>query len=86
MPLPARFGFWAVQEGVIVEVLVREATTPLYKKIGQALEAQEVPVWELRLVEDPGELEHPLPLRCDLKETLFDPRSLFERPTATRES
>jgi phenylacetate-CoA ligase len=81
VPLPARCGFWAVQEGVIVEVLVREANTALYRKIGQCLEAQGVPVWELRLVEDPNQLQRPLPLRCDLKEILFDSRSLFERQT-----
>jgi len=62
--------------------LVREANDALFKKIGQCLEEQSVPVQELRLVEDPGQLQHPLPLRCDLREALFGSRSLFERPTA----
>ncbi len=82
VPLPARCGFWAVPGGVIVEVLVRQANAVLYHKIGQSLEEQRVPVQELRLVEDPSQLQHPLPLRCDLREALFDSRSLFERPTA----
>ena len=82
VPLPARCGFWAVPGGVGVEVLVREANAVLYHKISQCLEEQSVPVQELRLVEDASQLQHPLPLRCDLREALFDSRSLFERPTA----
>ena len=82
VPLPARCGFWAVPGGIVVEVLVRQANDALHRKIGQCLEEQNVPVQELRLVEDPSQLQHPLPLRCDLREALFDSRSLFERPTA----
>jgi hypothetical protein len=36
-----------------------------------SLEERSVPVRELNLVEHRGELRHPLPLRCDLKETAF---------------
>ncbi len=81
VPLPARCGFWAVSEGIIVEGVAQnhDAARP---KIRQSLEEQGVPVQELRLMEDPGQLQHPLPLRCDLREALFDSRSLFERPTA----
>jgi len=82
VPLPARCGFWAVPGGVVVEVLVREANDALRRKIGHCLEEQSVPMQELRLTEDPNQLQHPLPLRCDLKEALFDSRSLFERPQA----
>jgi phenylacetate-CoA ligase len=82
IPLPARCGFWAVPGGVAVEVFVRQANDALYQKLGQCLEKQSVPVQELRLVEDPGQLQHPLPLRSDLREAQFDSRSLFERPAA----
>jgi phenylacetate-CoA ligase len=82
VPLPARCGFWAMPGGVAVEVFVREATAALRQKIGQRLEEQNVAIQELHLVEDSNQLQHPLPLRCDLREALFDSRSLFERPTA----
>ena len=80
VPLPARGGFWAAPKGVVVEVWVRKADNSIRHKIGQRLEEQGVPLQELRLVEDPSQLQHPLPLRCDLKEVLFDSPSLFERP------
>jgi phenylacetate-coenzyme A ligase PaaK-like adenylate-forming protein len=82
VPLPARCGFWAMNGGVAVEVLVQKAEAAIRHKIGQCLEEQSVPLKELRLVEDSSQLQHPLPLRCDLREALFDSRSLFERPIA----
>ena len=82
VPLPARCGFWAVPGGVVVEILVRETNDVLHRRIGESLEERSVPVQELRLVKDPSQLQHPLPLRCDLREALFDSRSLFERPIA----
>ena len=80
VPLPARCGFWAVPGGVAVEVLVRNAEAAVQHKIGQSLEEHGVPVKELYMWEDLVQLQHPLPLRCDLREASFDSRSLFERP------
>lgn len=79
VPLPARCGFWAVSGGVAVEVVVRTVDGPIRTRIGQCLEEQGVPVRELHLVEDPRQLQRPLPLRCDLREIVFDSHSLFER-------
>ncbi|HET9909512.1 MAG TPA: AMP-binding protein [Anaerolineales bacterium] len=73
VPLPARCGFWSVPGGVAVEVLVRKAESSIHKKIEQNLEEHSVPIKELHLVENPSQLKHPLPLRCDLKEALFTP-------------
>ena len=78
VPLPARCGFLAVPGGVAVEVLVRETDPISRNKIWQSLEEQKVPVLELNLVEAANQLRNPLPLRCDLRENSFEPRSLFE--------
>jgi phenylacetate-coenzyme A ligase PaaK-like adenylate-forming protein len=78
VPLPARCGFWTTKGGLAVEVAVRSVDSSIRNRIGQALEEQGVPLRELSLVEDPDQLQHPLPLRCDLREILFDSRSLFE--------
>ena len=72
VPLPARCGFWAISEGVVVETLVRKIEPSIRQKIGRCLEEQGVPVRELHLVEDVNQLQHPLPLRCDLREASFD--------------
>lgn len=74
VPLPSRCGFWAVGGGVAVEVLVRRDTAAARRKIGECLEARGIPVRELHVRTDPSELEQPLPLRCDLRETSFKPR------------
>jgi len=71
VPLPARCGFWAVSGGVGVEVVVRAATPLVRGKLESALEAQGVPLCGLRLLEDLRQLQHPLPLRCDLREDSF---------------
>jgi len=68
IPLPARYGFWAVQGGVAVEVVARSAGARTRSAVGDALEAAGIPLRELHVVEDPSDLRHPLPLRCDLKE------------------
>jgi phenylacetate-CoA ligase len=73
VPLPARCGFWAVPGGVAVEVRVRSATPAVHRAVEHSLEDHGVSVRELRLVEDPRELRHPLPFRCDLKEASFGP-------------
>ena len=71
VPLPARFGYWAVPNGVAVEVVVRADTAGVRRQVETALGNQGVPVQELRLVLDPGQLHRPFPLRCDLRELTF---------------
>jgi phenylacetate-coenzyme A ligase PaaK-like adenylate-forming protein len=71
LALPARCGFWAEPGGVVVEILAQGGGASLRRKIGLSLEGQGVPLWELVLVEDPGRLRRPLPLRCDLREASF---------------
>ena len=72
VPLPARYGFWAVPGGVGVEVVVRSSAEPRVRRaIETRLEERGVPVRELNLVEHRGELQRPVPLRCDLKEASF---------------
>jgi phenylacetate-CoA ligase len=68
VPLPARYGFWAVPGGVAVEVVARSTGARARSAVGAALEARGVPLRELHVVADRDELTHPLPLRCDLKE------------------
>jgi phenylacetate-coenzyme A ligase PaaK-like adenylate-forming protein len=72
VPLPARYGFWAVPGGVAVEVVVRRGAEPSVRRaIETRLEERDVPVRELNLVEHLSELRRPVPLRCDLKESAF---------------
>jgi len=89
VPLPARCGFWAVPGGVAVEVVTREGDRPVARRaIADQLEARQVPLRELHLRGHPGELQHPLPLRCDLRETSFRggtaERRLDQIPLCTR--
>lgn len=71
VPLPARCGFWSDMDGVAVEAVVRTATPAVRRRIEAALEEQNVPLTALHLVEDRCQLQHPLPLRCDLREDSF---------------
>jgi phenylacetate-CoA ligase len=72
VPLPARYGFWAVPGGVAVEVVTRRGGEPRVRRaIETRLEERGVPVRELNLVEHRGELRRPVALRCDLKESTF---------------
>jgi hypothetical protein len=71
VPLSARCGFWAVPGGVAVDVVVREDTPEARHAIARALDEQGVPVQALDLVTEPGQVRCPLPLRCDLHETMF---------------
>jgi phenylacetate-CoA ligase len=72
VPLPARYGFWAVPGGVAVEVVARRSAEPRVRRaIETRLGERGVPVRKLNLVEHRGELRRPLPLRCDLKESAF---------------
>ena len=77
-PLPARYGFWAVPGGVAVEVVAPD-TQSTRRCIEVQLEAQGVPVRQLHLVPNPTSLQQPRPLRCDLREQIFTPRT----PTGT---
>jgi phenylacetate-CoA ligase len=71
VPLPARYGCWAVPGGVAVEVVTRENTPGIHRRIETSLEERGVPVRELRLVEDRRQLRQPMPLRGDLSEQAF---------------
>jgi phenylacetate-coenzyme A ligase PaaK-like adenylate-forming protein len=79
VPLPARFGFWAVPGGVVVEVVVRQNTPGVYRQLEQSLAEWGVPVQELHLLADHSQLRRPFPLRGDLREGTFDSLS---RPQA----
>jgi phenylacetate-coenzyme A ligase PaaK-like adenylate-forming protein len=80
VPLPARYGFWAVPGGVAVEVLARQDGAAARRTIGEALEARGVPLRALRVVTERRELERPVPLRCDLRETGFDSAAPSDGP------
>jgi hypothetical protein len=73
LPLPARYGFWAVSGGVAVEVVARQDTPAVRGAIEHSLAEHGVPVQALHLLEEPGHLQHPRALRCDLRETSFRP-------------
>ncbi|HET8682848.1 MAG TPA: AMP-binding protein, partial [Micromonosporaceae bacterium] len=71
VPLPARYGFRAVPGGVAVEVVARHDGAAARRAIAAALEGRGVPLRALRVVAEPNELQRPVPLRCDLRETGF---------------
>ena len=71
VPLPARYGFWAVPGGVGVEVVARTDSIGTRRRIERSLDDHGIPVRELRLVLDRQRLKHPLPLRCELREMAF---------------
>jgi phenylacetate-CoA ligase len=71
VPLPARYGYWAVPGGIAVEAVVRSNTAETRRRIDDALHQRGVPVRSLRLVESPAELERPLRLRADMREGSF---------------
>jgi len=71
VPLPARCGFWSEPSGVAVEVVARGDRTIVKRKIASALEERGVPLRELHLLEDKGQLTQPYPWRGDLRETSF---------------
>ena len=68
VPLPSRYGFWAISDGVAVEVLVRDDTPAVRQSLETRLLEQGVPLSKLYLVTHPEQLHHALPLRCDLHE------------------
>ncbi|HEY7126558.1 MAG TPA: AMP-binding protein [Ktedonobacterales bacterium] len=85
VPLPARYGYWAVPGGVAVEVVVREATQQVRRHIETGLEEQGVPLQALHLREDRSQLQHPMPLRGDLREHTFGPLTL-DHPLSSERS
>ncbi len=72
VPLPARYGYWPVPQGVAVEVVVRQDTCSARHRIQTSLEERGVPLQALYLREDRDQLQHPIPLRGDLREHVFD--------------
>jgi phenylacetate-CoA ligase len=81
--LPARYGFWAAPRGVAVEVVARGDAPSIRHAIERRLEERGVPIRELHLVENRTALQRPVPLRCDLKEVLFDMPSAHQVPLAS---
>ena len=70
VPLPARWGLWAEEDGVGVEVVVRDDDGSTRRRVAERLE-RSVPLRALRVVADAGALEHAVPLRTDLREHSF---------------
>lgn len=85
VPLPARYGFWAVPGGVAVEVVVRQAILEARRRIETSLEERGVPLQELHLREDRSQLQHPIPLRGDQREHTFSMLTR-DRPLAAEAS
>jgi phenylacetate-coenzyme A ligase PaaK-like adenylate-forming protein len=86
VPLPARYGFWAVPGGVAVEVVVRQVTQQAHSRIETSLLERGVPVQDLHLREERGQLQHPIPLRGDLREHTFSPPLTRERSSSDEAS
>jgi len=78
VPLPARFGFWAVPGGVAVEVVVRRIAGAR-QQIEQSLADWGAPLQALHLRTDRGQLQQPFPLRADLRELSFDSLATGDR-------
>jgi phenylacetate-coenzyme A ligase PaaK-like adenylate-forming protein len=77
VPLPARFGFWAVHGGVAVEAVVRHNTASVRHQLEHSLAEWGVPVQELHLLTDRTQLRQPYPLRGDLREGMFGSPSML---------
>jgi phenylacetate-CoA ligase len=71
VPLPARFGLRAADEGgVSVEIVARDDDGQTRRRIATAL-GRRIPLRALRVVADPALLEDPVLLRTDLREHSF---------------
>lgn len=84
VPLPVRCGFRAVPGGIEVEVVTWRDTPSVRRTIAWRLEEQGIPLRALHLVDDPGKLRNPAPLRCDLRESVFAPQEHTARPLLRR--
>jgi phenylacetate-CoA ligase len=85
VPLPARYGTWAVPGGVAVEVVTESSTAKVRRDIEGMLGQSGVPLRELWLCEHSSELRHPRVLRCDHKEARMAPvRGVTARAMAAR--
>lgn len=71
LPLPARCGFWAQEDGVAVEVATPQTPNCLRQRLEESLFAHGVPLRSLHLVAHPAQLKQPLPWRGDLHEHTF---------------
>lgn len=65
VPLPARCGFWADGNAVVVEVVAPGADGRTRARIAESLEAQGLRLAALHLRDRADELERPYPRRCD---------------------
>jgi phenylacetate-coenzyme A ligase PaaK-like adenylate-forming protein len=69
VPLPARYGLRSCGDRVVVEAVVRNHTDAEARRdVLEGLLDTGVPLRELRLLDDPGQLSRPMPLRGDLCE------------------
>jgi acyl-CoA synthetase (AMP-forming)/AMP-acid ligase II len=69
VPLPARYGLRSGGNDVVVEAVVRDnANAEARRDVGARLLDGGVPLRELRLLDDPGQLSRRMPLRGDLRE------------------
>jgi phenylacetate-coenzyme A ligase PaaK-like adenylate-forming protein len=71
VPLPARYAARAVDGGLAIELLVREATRSNEQRVREALDQAGVPIRSLRLVENRLRLQSPLSRRSDRREPAF---------------
>lgn len=69
--LPAAYGFYAVENGVGVEVVVRETSPSTHAQIAERLEAAGIPLQELVLRASADELTSAYPQRGNLREYTF---------------
>lgn len=65
VPLPARCGFWARDDAVVVEVVAPGAGAAARARIAESLERQGLRLAALHLRDTPDALEQPYPRRCD---------------------
>ncbi len=80
VPLPARYGVSALPGGVAVEVVARGGAPGVRRTIETSLQERGIPVRELRLLADRSQLQHPMPLRGDLREQGFRPTVMENKP------
>jgi phenylacetate-coenzyme A ligase PaaK-like adenylate-forming protein len=71
VPLPARYGCWAVGNGVAVEVVTRDTARDTRSRVMASLLEQGAPVREVYLRERRADLRNPPLLRGDLREAMF---------------